>query len=325
LQKKQKTMVTLNFFEKRPVMDNIGFSIKFIQQNFTHLFKTLIVIYLPMYFLLGVLYLIDAQWFGIVTGGWYAWLVQIVRSEIYENVQINFAVPYMIVSLAYQAISGACISSAFYSYFILHSKKGINFDAKELLSEMGKNIWSLMSLNAIITIVLFVAIFFFTRIVMLSRLAESNAISYLIAFTTLAIIIYFLIRMLFLQILTVTEETNLISGVERSVELVENNWWNVFGVMLANFVILVLMVFVLIMLPTYILTETKLLNRDTMQGFTIFLTLFGLIFQFLATIYWKVCLFSVYGTLYEGKEHKNLYQSINKLGVKEKEEDNEDF
>ncbi|KOY87752.1 hypothetical protein AD998_17890 [bacterium 336/3] len=318
-------MVSLDFFEKRPVMDTIGFSIKFINQNFTHLFKSIIVIYLPLYFLLGVLYFIDNEWFTIVTGGWYAWLAQTIRSEIYENVQSDFPIHYIIISLLYQAVSGACISSAFYSYFILHSKKGVNFGIKELFAEMGKNIWTLMSLNAIITVVVFVAVFFFTRIIMLSFLAESEWITYTIGLATVSIIVYFLIRMLFLQILAVAEETNLIAGVERSVELIKNNWWNVFGAIVVNVVVLILMALLFIALPTYLISASNNFDRDVIKVYLLFVTFIGLVFQFFATMFWKINLFAIYGSLYEGKEHKNLYQSVNKLGKKEKEEDHEDF
>lgn len=320
-------MVSLDFFEKRPVMDTIGFSIKFINQNFTHLFKSIIVIYLPLYFLLGVLYFIDNEWFTIVTGGWYAWLAQTIRSEIYENVQSDFPIHYIIISLLYQAVSGACISSAFYSYFILHSKKGVNFGIKELFAEMGKNIWTLMSLNAIITVVVFVAVFFFTRIIMIAALSESKYVIYIIGLGTLATIFYFFIRMIFLQILAVTEETNLIAGIERSSEFVKNNWWNIFGVVVVNVVTFSATMLFVVGLPIYIVDEYDILNRASFfkSLFLIFIILLVALIAFFATIFWKTNLFAIYGSLYEGKEHKNLYQSVNKLGIKEKEEDHEDF
>ncbi|MCU0439413.1 MAG: hypothetical protein MUC49_16090 [Raineya sp.] len=324
-------MTKLNFFEKRPIMDTIGFSIKFINQNFTHLFKSIIVIYLPLYFLLGVLFFVDNEWFTIVIGGWYAWLGQTIRSEIYENVQVSFPIHYIMISLIYQAVSGAFISSVFYSYFILYNKKDINFGIKDLFSEMGKNIWTLMSLNAVITVVMFVTVFFFTRIIMLSFLAESEWVTYAIGLATISIIVYFLIRMIFLQILVVAEETNLIAGVERSIELIKNNWWRVFGVVLAP--VLVVLGFVLVLgILSIVFPEIMefiiymmWLGRAWIQVSLTFSVCAGFIIQFLTTLYWKTNLFAIYASLYEGKEYKKMYQDVNKLGKKERDENSEDF
>jgi len=315
----------LEFFEKRSVFDTISFSLKFITKNFTHLFKSVVIVYAPLYFLLGVLYFVDAEWFGIVTAGGYAGLSQMIRSEVYDNAQFTLPAHYWAFSLTYQVIVGACISGVFYNHFVLHSQKGANFEKKDLTKEMGKNFLSLVKVNAAIMIVSFIAVFFFTRIIMLSFLTGSALGIFLIISATVCLIVYFFVRLIFLQILTVTEELNLIASLERSTELVKGNWWSIFGVIVVNAVVIGVVLLVVVAIPAYLITVNISQSRENVGIYQKLMLGLGYILQFFVMMYWKTNLFAIYASIVENKENKNLHQKVTTLGNREKEEDNEDF
>lgn len=316
---------TLEFFEKRAIFDTISFSLKFVTQNFTHLFKSAVIVYAPLYLFLGALYFIDEQWFAIVTGGGYMGLMQMVRSEVYDNAQFTLPAHYWVISLAYQVLVGAFISAVFYNHFALYSKKGTDFERNDLTKEMGKSLWALMSVNAIITIVSFIAVFFFTRIIMLSFLTGSILGSFLIISATVCLIIYFFVRLIFLQILAVTEELNLIASLERSTELVKGNWWSIFGVIVVNSVMIGVVLIVIVAIPAYFIAVNMSRSTESMQIYQATMAVLGYILQFLIMMYWKTNLFAMYGSIVENKEGKNLHSKATALGKKEIEEDNEDF
>jgi hypothetical protein len=308
MQSKEK----INLNQSLDFTDTFNLSIRFIRQNFFHLFKTLL-------FIAGPFILMSS-----VASGYYQ---KSVFSPAYFRLGMvtPIWVQYIIVLIT-SVLSSLALIGATFEYMILYKEKGpgnfeVNDVGKAILKDTWNILWTFFGLFLLSLLIFFVGFLIYYAFLKISPVLFGIMIFFLLiaAFITLPQLVYLFSSIYFIRL---KNHLSLSASISKAFYIMKGNFWWTWVVFICVGIALYL-IYLCFFVPQIVLSVIVMLSAirgevsDQYGTLLMVLTTFSMFFGRLMTFFILFIITAVhYFSLEEKKEGKGLFERIDEIGTR---------